>query len=185
MTETTAPRRRWRGPKTHKIAWAVERPVDARADSPWTCSCGKVGDGTNLPAQQHLTTASASAFKRLEDHQAYAILTVSAHGDDRFALEILFMHPAWPQLRRYVATGYDHVGHLAAGLRWNDVAAALDAGDITGEDEDLLVLRFAASVVGACSVNVGRLSRITFDQHRNRRIRSALDAIFPPAEECE
>jgi len=185
VTTTDTSRPRWRGPKTHKITWVVDRPIDARPDSPWTCSCGKVGDGTDLPAQQHLATASASAFKRLEHHQAYAILGISASGDDKTAIEVLFMHPAWPQLRRYVATGYDHWGMLTAEVRWNDVAVALDAGDITGEDEDLLVLRFAASVVGAGSVNVGRLSRITFDQHRNRRIRSAIDAIFPPAEESE
>lgn len=183
MTETTAPHRRWRGPKTHKIQWVVDRPVDARPDSPWTCSCGKVGDGATLPAQQHLTTASAAAFRRLEEHQAYAILTVSAYGDDKTAIEILFMHPAWPQLRPYTTTSYDHWGTLTANVRWHDVAAALAAGTITGDDEDLLVLQFAASLTGAGAVNVGLLSRLTYDRHRHRRIRNALDALFAPAEE--
>lgn len=183
----TAAGRRWRGPATHAITWKVERRIDARPDSPWECSCGKSGDGVNEPAERHLTPTAEAAFRRLDVPHAYATLaTTDVPRGHRASLSVLFMHPAWPQLRHYAVAGYDWAGTLKARMDWQQVAAALDAGEITGDEYELLLIRIAASLAGAGQVNLAQVAELPWHgeyEQAYRRVREALMGLLPAEED--
>lgn len=146
--------RRYRQPVNHQMAKPGQRSVwdNETADlNVWRCSCATTLN-TEAAAAEHLRVKAKAAFSRLDDGHAMATLVVSDAGvDARNATELVHATRGWyahPQLRRRMVPFYDSWGCLAARLDWEALAGDLEAGTITAEPADLLILRIAVSLAG-------------------------------------
>lgn len=144
-----------RSTRLHKL-------VDA-ADGAWACECGKgAGNTQQATGEEHLQAAAKAAFARLDGSRAHATMAVSA---DRSRLEmraIRLLSHHWfgdSRLRAFMDPYYDYLGVLSAQLRWEDLAAAVTAGKFD-DDEDLLVLQVALSLLDLFPISLVRLENL-------------------------
>ncbi len=177
MTTATR-RRRGGGPRNHVVTrtdldtvLSVHYPWGTHhGDGAWECSCKATGPDA-AAAAEHLQKAARAAFARLSDADAFARAWGSTL--DRDAWSVIGLTRPWyghPGLRRHMTPFYDGFGCLTAQVGWAAVAADLDAGRLTGEHDDLLVLRIAVSLTGIeIPLNLGELWRLPDTGRRNVR----------------
>lgn len=161
-----------RGPRIHRVTAPGGDPEFRGPEGkPWVCTCGTTGDGQDETSADHLHAAAKAAFKRLDDVDAHSRVVVHAcNGTESDVTNLLYSTRYWTgnrQLRTFMHPYYDGYGVLAARMDWAALAAALDSRRITAEYEsDLLVLRIAASLMGACVVNLSMLRSLSGDNAR-------------------
>lgn len=176
---TTPTRRRGGGPRSHVVTRTdLDTIVSVRypwttqhGDGAWACSCKSTGDGA-AAAGEHLQAKARAAFARLDDATAFstALISDDNHRDTMGLLSITWAWYAHPGLRRHMAPSYDGYGCLAAQVDFAAVAVDLEAGRLTGDPADVLVLRIALSLAGVPIVlNLGELWRLPEDSVRHVR----------------
>lgn len=143
-----------RGPRLHCVRTRDDRSYPSSREEPstqpWQCSCGDTGSN-QATAERHLALKAKAAFARLDNSRAFVVAAVTASRLDMAAFSLLGVSQPWyghPALRKRMTPMYDWAGCLCAVVDWPAVAADLDAGTITGDESDLLVLRIAASLAG-------------------------------------
>ncbi len=142
-------------------------------DGAWKCSCGSTGPDADA-AGEHLQVKAQAAFARLSDADAFARAWGSTL--DKDAWSVIGLARPWyghPGLRRHMLPFYDGFGCLTARINWTAVAGDVVAGRLTGDREELLVLRIAVSLAGVpIPLNLGDLWQLPIDSMR--RVRDVL-----------
>ncbi len=150
------------------------------SDEPWVCSCKTTGTG-QPEAVRHLEVKAKSAWRRVSNLAAMAgALVSSGPQDDTAALSLLYSARHWTghdALRRRLEPYYDRDGVLSSLMNWDGLADDLAAGRITGDDNDLMVLRVAISLAGvAVPIKLSDLWRL--DGAEARCVRERIDKLL-------
>ncbi len=151
---------------------------------PWQCTCGEAGGAESTAARHHAEKAKA-AWNRLDPDRKWAITRVSGScRADTAALGLVYYTRALrdhPGVRSHLRPYYDQMGILSAQMVWPKLADDLLAGKITGEVNDLRVLRVAVSLTGiAVPLNLADLYYLGEDSAR--LVRDALTELLPVSD---
>jgi hypothetical protein len=156
------------------------RPHYARmqADDTWKCSCGQEGAGREA-REAHKVEKAKPALRRLDNTQAWSVVVISARTKlEKHAVRMLGMRAYHDgRLRPYMQATYDGYGVLAAYLAWTELADAVTAGEFP-DDELLLPLRIALSVMGVMEIRLIELEQL-WDEDDRRNAREILLDLLP------
>jgi hypothetical protein len=146
----------------------------------WECSCGQTGTGP-ADREHHKQVKASAALKRLNQVEVWSTVVVTAGVSgrrERNAIQMIGMRGYHSdRLRPFIHGTYDGYGVLSAFLDWDGIAAAVAAGRFP-DDEALLPLRIALSLLGKHPINLGELERLWNDDDR-ANAREILAGLLP------